>query len=74
MATKHTTRTDAINAEIVRPIEATEGGHAVKDAWAEYDIDAIADQVLLTVGDGTTYGYILNEDVDFWEVVLSNQL
>lgn len=60
--TRYTTRQDAINAEVIAPIEAGEA------TAAEYDIDAIADAVLLGYEDG----YALNGDVDFWEVVASH--
>lgn len=40
----------------------------------EHDIDAIADQVLTTTGEGSSYRYILNEEVDFWAVVEANAL
>ena len=35
----------------------------------EYDIDAIADQVLTSEGTGIEYRIIVDETVDFWAVV-----
>lgn len=59
--TTYTTRTEAIQREIIEPL----GEHA--DA---HDIDAIADAVL---GDYEA-GYALRDDVDFWEIVANNAL
>jgi hypothetical protein len=57
----YSTRDEAIEREIVVPIEAT--GVATRD---EYDIDAIADEVLGGAGDG----YALTVDTDgFWAAV-----
>jgi hypothetical protein len=36
---------------------------------SEYDIDAIADQVLTSEGTGIEYRIIVDEAVDFWAVV-----
>lgn len=61
---RYTTRTEAINYEIISPIQAGESN------TAEYDIEAIADAVLLGYEDG----YALDEDADFWTVVQDNAL
>lgn len=62
----YTTRAEAIQAEIVEPIEGTE---VVADAQAEYDIDAIADAVLADYA----RGYACTVDVDeFWKVVAAH--
>ncbi|MDO5619309.1 hypothetical protein [Kocuria sp.] len=58
----YTTRTEAIDREI---IEALEAG-AVEDARAEYDVDAIADDVLGGHEDG--YALMVSE-ADFWTIV-----
>ena len=58
------TKQDAIQAEIIDVIEAR--GVATAD---EYDIDAIADQVLTSEGTGVEYRIIMDEAVDFWAVV-----
>lgn len=60
--TRYTTRQEAIDREIIEPIEAGEA------TAAEFDIDAIADAVLLGYEDG----YALDEDADFWAVVAEN--
>ena len=60
--TRYATRDEAIYREIVEPIEAGEA------TAAEYNIDAIADAVLL----GHEDGYALDEDVDFWAAVMEN--
>lgn len=62
--TSYTTKQDAIQAEIIDVIEAS--GVATTD---EYDIDAIADQVLTSEGTGVEYRIIVDETVDFWAVV-----
>jgi antitoxin (DNA-binding transcriptional repressor) of toxin-antitoxin stability system len=60
----YATRTDAIEAEIIIPIEAS--GGATRD---EYDIEAIAEAVL---GDHDT-GYACTVDTDtFWSIVAAN--
>ncbi|MDK8345411.1 hypothetical protein QP868_02355 [Brevibacterium sp. UMB1308A] len=78
----YTTLDEAINREIVAAIEAT---GVVKDAHAEYDIDAIADEVLEYV-DGyeeernaynlNRQGFRLREDIDhdeFWDAVAKHE-
>lgn len=62
--TRYTTRTEAIAREIIEPIEA--GGNATA---AEYDIDAIADQVLGSYEDG--YAAQVEHD-EFWQIVADN--
>lgn len=61
--TTYTTRTEAIDREIIEPL----------GQWAdEHDIDAIADQVLETIGEGVHYAYRLIEGLahdGFWEIV-----
>jgi hypothetical protein len=62
--TTYSSRNEAIEVEIVAPIEAS--GDATRD---EYDIDAIADAVL---GDHET-GYAITVDTDtFWSIVAAN--
>ena len=56
---RYTTRDEAIHREIIEPIEA---GDATA---AEYNIDAIADAVLLDYDNG----YAPDPEVDFWAVV-----
>lgn len=64
--TTYITRDDAIQREIVDPIEAS---GEVRDARAEYDIDAIADAVL---GDHAQ-GYATRvDDGEFWQHVAAN--
>lgn len=47
---------------------------ALGDYADEHDIDAIADQVLTTTGEGSDYRYMLDETVEFWAVVEANAL
>ncbi|MGJ4108573.1 hypothetical protein ACUY2T_09985 [Corynebacterium sp. 22_2729] len=61
----YTTRDDAIHYEITL---------ALGEYADEHDIDAIADEVLTTTGEGSSYRYHLDEDVDFWAVVEANAL
>lgn len=61
--TIYTTRDEAIQREIIDPIEAS---GEVADARAEFDVDAIADEVL---GDYEA-GYASRVDADeFWRIV-----
>lgn len=62
----YTTRDEAIKFEIIAAIEA---GDATAD---EYDIEAIAEAVLTTEGEGTHYRWMLDEDADFWAAVAAN--
>lgn len=61
--TRYTTRDEAIAREIIEPIEA---GQATA---AEFDIDAIADQVLGSYEDG--YAAQVEHD-EFWQIVADN--
>lgn len=71
--TVYATRTDAITGEIIEPIEAR--GTALA---AEFNIDAIADDVLTTTGEGTTeFAWALREDIsvdDFWASVERHEI
>lgn len=59
----YTTRDEAVTREIIEPL-----GEYVN----EHDTDAIAEEVIVTTGEGTELRYRINEDVDFWEVVAAN--
>ena len=62
----YTSRNEVIAHQIVEPIESS---GVVADAYAEFDIDAIADAVL---GDYTE-GYAQKVDADeFWTIVMDN--
>lgn len=62
ISTTYTTRDDAIYWEIIRPIEAS---GEVADAHVEFDIEAIADEVLGDYEDG----FACMVDADrFWEI------
>lgn len=63
--TTYTTYNDAVQNEIINPL----GEYA-----QEHNIEAIADQVLTTTGEGTNYSYTLREDIEFWDVVANNAL
>lgn len=63
---RSSTRSEAIQREIVGPIEAS---GVVDDAWEEFDVESIAEEVL---GDFAS-GYVPTVDVEtFWQVVESN--
>ena len=62
----YSTRTEAIEREIVQPIEAS---GVVADARAEFDIDAIADKVL---GDYSQGYALLVDQGTFWATVEAN--
>lgn len=76
--TTYTTRDEAINREIVEPIENGD----VDDAYAEYDIDALADDLLYWHTEYDEDGNeLLNycgfrlreiESDDFWDLVLDH--
>lgn len=61
--TIYTTLTEAIQREIIAPIEA---GDATAD---EFDIDSIADQVLGDYADGFQ---LKVDDGEFWQIVADN--
>ena len=61
--TRYTTRDEAIAREIIEPIEA---GQATAD---EFDIDAIADQVLGSHENGHACQV---EHDEFWQIVADN--
>ncbi|HDM2782266.1 hypothetical protein QP916_03690 [Corynebacterium accolens] len=63
--TTYTTRNEAIDREIIQPL----GEYA-----DQFDIDAIADQVLVSVGEGIDYKFTTNDDVDFWDVVAQHEI
>lgn len=52
----YTTRDEAVQREIIEPL----GEYA-----NEHDTDAIAEEVIITTGEGTELRYHINEDVDF---------
>lgn len=63
--TTYSTRDEAIVREILEPI----ANGAVEDAHAEYDIDAIADEVL----GGYSDGYACQvEAAEFWSIVAAH--
>lgn len=66
ISTTYTTRDDAIYWEIIRPIEASGD---VTDVRAEFDIDAIADEVLGDYDDG--YACQVGDD-RFWEIAMAH--
>lgn len=59
----YSTRNEAIRIEIVEPIEAT---GVVLDAYAAYDIEAIAGEVIGTYSEG--YRRVVDLD-EFWKIV-----
>jgi hypothetical protein len=71
---KYSTRAEAIQNEIIDPIEANGTAKA-----SEYDIDAIAEQLILQKADidenGIQHGnawYEVDEAQDFWSIVEDN--
>lgn len=62
-------RTDAIYYEIVNPIE---DAGKITDAYASFDIDAIADEILENKGGYRVADYITPDD--FWDIVMDNAL
>lgn len=61
----YTTRTEAIAREITA---------ALGDYADQHDIDAIADELIITEGEGTTLRYLLDETADFRAVVEANAI
>ena len=60
----YATRDEAVEREIVEVLNA---GHG---STAAFDIDAIADEVLTTTGEGGYYRYVLAVDEDtYWAAV-----
>ena len=73
------TRDEAVLREVVEPIEAT---GVAKDAYEHYDVDAIADAVVVfCAGRDGNYGvcqcprsgYVVDEGADFWAAVERNE-
>lgn len=60
METIYSNRNEIIEAEIIAPLGEFAG---------EHDIDAIADEVIVEVGEGVDYGFTIDEDADFWAIV-----
>lgn len=57
----YTTRDEAIKYEIIEPLT---------DYAADHDIEAIADEVIDSIGEGVDYRFICAvEDDEFWEIV-----
>ena len=57
----YSTRDDAIESEIITPLAEEASSH---------DIDAIADEVLGTEGEGPSYRWVCTVDADeFWTIV-----
>lgn len=83
MPIKYTTRADAIYLEIVEPIQAS---GVVADAYAEYDVDEIADELLIwddaydaetrTINLNQQGYYIRKEEEpgEFWDVVAAHEV
>lgn len=61
----YTTRNEAIHYEI----ELSLGEYA-----DEYDIDAIADEVIIATGEGVDYGFTIDDDADFWAIIEKHAL
>lgn len=61
----YTTHDEAVQREIIEPL----GEFA-----DEHDIDAIADEVLTTTGEGVDYRWTIDEDADFWAIVEKHAL
>lgn len=61
--TTYTTRTEAIEREIIEPL----GEYA-----DDHDIDAIADETIIETGEGVNLRFMTREDLDhddFWAIV-----
>lgn len=66
--TRYSTRTDAVQAEIIDPIEAS---GIVENAWESFDIHAIEDRVLADA----LNGYAIKVDAEeFWAIVEENAI
>ena len=64
----HTSRNDAVNA--IRDIIREAGGHL-----NDYNIEAIADEVLASQGRGYMIRFfIAADDAEFWDSVLRNRI
>ena len=62
---RYENRDEAIQREIIEPL----GDYA-----DQHDIDAIADQVITTDGEGIAKSFIIRGDIDFWEIVAAHAL
>lgn len=61
----YTTHDEAVQREIIEPL----GEFA-----DEHDIEAIADEVIITTGEGVDYGFTIDDDADFWVIVEKHAL
>ncbi|MFE8935515.1 hypothetical protein [Micrococcus luteus] len=70
--TRYATRDEAIEREVIAPIEAGD----VEDARAEFDVEAIADTVLQGHGGGYALRSAFTDEAtgpeEFWAVVLKH--
>lgn len=63
--TTYTTRDEAVQRLIIEPL----------CEWVDdFDIDAIADEVIITTGEGVDYGFTIDDDADFWGIVEKHAL
>ena len=65
---EYTSRSEAIEMEIVASIEGC------GDRASEFNIDAIADEMLISKGTGANYHICVDDTKDFWDVVEANAL
>ena len=60
----YTTKNDAIQREIIEPLGEYAGG---------YDIDAIADEIIIPGGTAVAPQFSIDPAADFWAIVAQNE-
>lgn len=60
----YSTKTDAIQREIIEPLGEYAGG---------YDIDAIADKIIIPGGTAVSPQFSIDPAADFWAIVARNE-
>lgn len=67
----YSTRDEFIDREIIAAIEAS---GVIRDARRDYDVDAIADEVIDSEMRGPNPVFFQRPDVDFWAIVQAHEL
>ncbi|WKS66805.1 hypothetical protein NLL33_11435 [Corynebacterium accolens] len=61
----YSTRDEAINREILEPLGEYADSH---------NIDALADELIISVNNGAEVQFMLKPEIDFWQSVENNAL
>ena len=67
----YSTRDEFIDREIIAPIEAS---GVIRDARRDFDVDAIADEVIDSEMCGPNPVFFQRDGIDFWDVVQAHEI